>query len=136
MPDKRRARQGQKGGNLTPAEAKKKLAVPVYAMLVGDAVPIFPGTSLAACSALVGIFVKPGPKCRLLSKGTTAMFPVWINDKQYQTAVVPVLVDAQNNAQSAVFQALGSTNQTYLIDAIGNALAISFHQAGYGPLPV
>ena len=136
MPDKRRARVGQKGGNLTPEEAKRKLAIPVYAMLVGDAVPIFPGTSLAAPSALVGIFIKPGKKCRGLSKGATAIFPVWINDKQYETAVVPVLVDSQDNAQSAVFQALSSSNLSYLIEALGNALAQSFHDAGYGPLPV
>ena len=105
-------------------------------MLVGDAVPIFPGTSLAACSALVGIFVKPGGNCRLLGKGATAVFPVWINDKQYQTAVVPVLTSAQFDASSPVFQALNANNQSYLLNAIGEALAISFNEAGYGPLPV
>ena len=136
MSDKRRARPGQKGGNLTPAEAQKKLAVPVYAMLAGDAVPIFPGTSLAACSSLVGIFVKPGPKCRILSTGQLAVFPVWINAKQYNTAVVPVLTDPRFDPNQPVFQSFSLYNNTHLlVQAIGEALAQSFHDAGYGPLP-
>ena len=90
MSDKRRARQGSKGGNLTPAQAKKTLALPIYAVLRGQAVPIFPGTSLAAPSGLVGIFRKPGFSCRILA-GKTMVLPVWLNDRQWERAVVPVL---------------------------------------------
>jgi hypothetical protein len=137
MVDKRRARIGQKGGNLTPAEAQKKLAIPVYAMLQKDVVPIFPGTSLAACSSLVGLFVVPGSKCRSLSNGMMAIFPVWINAKQYNTAVVPVLTDPRFDPTQPVFQSFSANNNTHLmVQAIGEALAQSFHDAGYGPLPV
>jgi hypothetical protein len=137
MVDKRRARIGQKGGNLTPAEAQKKLAIPVYAMLQKDVVPIFPGTSLAACSSHVGLFVVPGSKCRSLSNGMMAIFPVWINAKQYNTAVVPVLTDPRFDPTQPVFQSFSANNNTHLmVQAIGEALAQSFHDAGYGPLPV
>jgi hypothetical protein len=115
MVDKRRARIGQKGGNLTPAEAQKKLAIPVYAMLQKDVVPIFPS----------------------LPNGMTGIFPVWINAKQYNTAVVPVLTDPRFDPTQPVFQSFSANNNTHLmVQAIGEALAQSFHDAGYGPLPV
>lgn len=135
MVDKRRARQGSVGGNLTPAEAKKKLALPVYAVLAGQAVPIFPGTSLAAPSGLVGIFQKPGYSCRVLPGGKGMTLPVWVNDRQWERAVVPVLTDPRWSGSSTINQFLISTNFTLLVEAIGDALAQSFHEAGYGPLP-
>lgn len=133
MGDKRRARQGAVGGNLTPKEAKVILAVPVYALLSGMAVPIFPGTDVAGPSSLVGIFRKPGFGCRGIL-GQVGVFPCWVNDRQWERAVVPVLVDPRWSAESLLFQQLSSTNSNLLVRMIGEALAASFHAAGYGPL--
>ena len=135
MADKRRARQGSKGGNLTPQQARDLLALPVYAILRGDAVPIFPGTSLASASGLVGIFRKPGTTCRTLPVGRGLVLPMWLNDKQWETAVVPVLVDPRFQGQNPAFATTATYNLTYLVQTVGNALAVSFHEAGYGPLP-
>lgn len=135
MADKRRARQGSKGGNYTPAQAKKLLALPVYAVLSEQAVPIFPGTSLAAPSGLVGIFRLPGTHCRHLPTGMTLVLPVWINDRQWERAIVPVLRDPRWNSSNLIFQAVQTNNLNVLVGMIGEALALSFHEAGYGPLP-
>lgn len=135
MADKRRARQGSLGGNYTPAQARKILALPVYALLRGNAVPIFPGTSLAAQSGLVGIFRTPGNSCRTLPNGVTMVLPVWVNDKQWETAVVPVLLDPRWSDTNLLFQTMASNNLNLVVQSIGNALAVSFHDAGYGPLP-
>ena len=135
MSDKRRVQQGGRGGNYTPAQAKKILALPVYAVLQGQAVPIFPGTSLASQSGLVGVFRTPGKSCKSLAAGKTMVLPVWLNDKQWETAVVPVLQDPRWQSSNLTFQAIASGNLTLLVGAIGDALALSFHEAGYGPLP-
>ena len=133
MSDKRRARQGAIAGNLTPAEAKVKLALPVLALLRGDAVPVFPGTSLAGPSGKVGIFRKPGSNCRGLPSQKVLTLPVWLNDRQWERAVLPVLQSSQWN--SAGFQSLFNLNGAEAVRQLGEALALSFHQAGYGPLP-
>jgi hypothetical protein len=135
MGDKRRARQGAVGGNLTPTQARDILTVPVYAMLSGMAVPIFPGTDVAGPSSLVGIFRKPGFGCRGLAGGRVGAFPCWVNDRQWERAVVPVLEDPRWSATNLLFQQLNSTNLDLLTRLIGDALARSFHLAGYGPLP-
>lgn len=135
MSDKRRARQGSKGGNFTPAQARNLLALPVFAVMRGQAVPIFPGTSLAGPSGLVGIFRLPGNSCRQLPVGKGLVLPVWLNDRQWERAVVPVLQDPRFQGSNLMFQATASNNLTYLVEAIGNELALSFHAAGYGPLP-
>lgn len=135
MTDKRRARQGSKGGNLTPAQAKKILALPVYAVLRGVAVPIFPGTSLAAPSGLVGIFRTPGSSCKILATGKVLVLPVWLNDRQWERAVVPVLQDQRWQNSNLTFQAIASNNLNLIVSTLGDALAESFHAAGYGPLP-
>lgn len=135
MVDKRRARQGSVGGNLTPKQARDLLAVPVYALLNGAAVPIFPGTSLSGPSGLVGIFRKPGYSGRSFASGKATSFPCWVNGTQWERAVVPVLEDPQWLATNLLFQQISSHNLNYLVDAIGEALAQSFHAAGYGPLP-
>lgn len=135
MADKRRARQGSVGGNYTPAQAQKLLALPVYAVLSEQAVPIFPGTSLAARSGLVGIFRLPGLNCRSVGRGMTLVLPVWINGTQWERAVVPVLVDPRWAATNPIFQAVQNSNQSSLVAMIGAALARSFHESGYGPMP-
>jgi len=135
MADKRRAQQGSKGGNFTPEQARRLLALPVFAILRGDAVPIFPGTSLAAPSGLVGVFRKPGTTCATIPVGRGLVLPVWLNDRQWERAVVPVLIDPRFQGSNLMFQATASNNLSYLVQAIGNELALSFHEAGYGPLP-
>jgi len=135
MSDKRRARQGSVGGNLTPKQAKTVLAAPVYAILSGRAVPIFPGTNLASSSGLVGIFRKPGNHWRAISGRVAAGYPVWVNGRQWNRAVVPVLTDPRWSTANPVFAQTASTNLNHVIDLIGEALAQSFHEAGYGPLP-
>lgn len=135
MADKRRARQGSLGGNYTPAQAKKLLALPVYAVLTQQAVPIFTGTSLAAPSGLVGVFRLPGTHCRHMASGMTLVLPVWINGPQWERAIVPVLTAPMWNSTNLIFQSVQTNNLSLLVNMLGNALAQSFHDAGYGPLP-
>lgn len=136
MVDKRRARQGSLGGNLTPQQAKDILAIPVFAIMRGQAVPIFPGTSLSGPSGLVGIFRKPGFGSRGLAQGKTAIFPCWVNERQWERAVVPVLEDPRWLTTNLLFQQLASNNLTLMVNAVGDSLAQSFHDAGYGPWPI
>lgn len=132
--DKRRAGPGRKGGNLTPAEAKAKLAVPVMALLTEQATLVGPTANLASPSGLVGIF--PATRgCARIANGRVTVYPVWVNGRQWERAVVPVLTDPRWDSTQAVWQATAATNLTSLVDMIGNALAQSFHDAGYGPLP-
>ena len=135
MSDKRRARQGSVGGNLTPKQAKVVLAAPVYAILSGNAVPIFPGTNLASPSGLVGIFRKPGNHTRWALGHTAAGYPVWVNGRQWERAVVPVLVDPRWRASNPVIAQTAAVNAHQIVNLIGDALAQSFHDAGYGPMP-
>jgi len=132
--DKRRAGPGRKGGNLTPAQAKTVLAVPVVALLSNQATIVGPHANLASRSGLVAIYPGTGG-CAKLVGGRVAIFPVWVNGRQWERAVVPVLTDPRWDSTLAVWQATASTNLTSLVDMIGNALAQSFHDAGYGPLP-
>ena len=122
------------GGNLTPKQARDILAIPVYALLSGQATSIFPGSSISAPSGLVGIFRKPGGS-RSYPGGKTAVFPCWVNGPQWERAVVPVLIDPRWASSNLLFQQLASNNLSYLVNLIGEALAQSFHDAGYGPLP-
>jgi hypothetical protein len=135
MSDKRRARQGSVGGNLTPKQAKTVLAAPVYAILSGQATPVFPGTNLASSSGLVGIFRKPGLHWRTTSGRRAVGYPVWVNGRQWDRAVVPVLTDPRWSTANPVFAPTTGSGVDYVIDLIGEALAQSFHEAGYGPLP-
>jgi hypothetical protein len=123
------------GGNLTPKQARDALAIPVYAVVSGYATPIFPTTNLASWSSLVGIFMKPGGSCRTLRRGQTAFYPVWVNGRQWERAVVPVLLDPRWNASNPLFQFVAFSSPSEIIRLIGEALAQSFHDAGYGPLP-
>jgi hypothetical protein len=48
--------------------------------------------------------------------------------------VLPVLQDARWNPNNPAFKFMALTNVTVLVNAIGEALAQSFHDAGYGPI--
>jgi hypothetical protein len=129
MPDYRRNRGiGAKGGNLTPAEAQRSLAAPVWAVLTGRAQAQYPNSSYASCSGLVYL-VATGIGC---ANGPLPVpgLPVCLNWKQYDSAVVPVLLDER--WQAPVFQLL---DPRQAIPMLGEVLAQSFHDAGYGPLP-
>lgn len=127
MVDKRRARQGSIGGNWTPSEAKSILAIPVYGILTGRAVPVFPGSSVANPSGIVGIYRTPGQGAPLDPVGG---FPVWVNGQQWERAVVPVLLDSRWRS----LRSLLLSSVTENVRLIGETLALSFHQAGYGPI--
>jgi hypothetical protein len=136
MADKRRIRgPAGSGANLTPKEAKDALALPVYAVLAGQAQAVFPTSNLASDSSLVGIFAHAGVSCRVSPNGKTITLPIWVNGRQWRRAVLPVLQDPRWNNALPVWQATAATNLTTLVDMLGNALAESFHEAGYGPLP-
>jgi hypothetical protein len=131
MADKRRARQGSVGGNLTPLEAKRKLAQPLHAVLTGRATLQAPGANITSPSGLIGIFPLPGG-CANTPNARGYSLPVWVNDRQWERAVVPVLTDPRWQPNAAIYS---TNNQSLIVDTLGNALAQSFHDAGYGPLP-
>jgi len=133
MVDRRRARYGARGGNLTPLEAKKKLTLPIYAMLSGQAQASYPGSNLASPSSMVSI-VPTASSCVNTPDGRAVGLPCWVNCKQWLTAVVPVLQDPRFTPQNAVITALLQNQWQVYLEALGNAIAQSFSDAGYGPV--
>lgn len=125
------------GQNLTPTEARDKLAVPVLFILLRLAVPIYRGTSRAAWSSLVDIRPLPGFTPNILPAVTVPGFPVTVNGRQWERAVRPVLEDPRwdPSTPNEGFLLLWEGNAPELARIIGEALALSFHEAGYGPLP-
>jgi len=133
MADKRRARYGAVGGNLTPKQAKEKLTLPLYAVITGQAHPTYPTGNLASPSALVSIVPNDGG-CARTPDGRGTGLPCHVNGKQWQTAVVPVLQNPLWDPSNLGFHALAGSNWTNLLTVLGNAIAQSFSDAGYGPV--
>jgi hypothetical protein len=63
-------------------------------------------------------------------------FPTSFNWKQWQTAVVPVLLDPRFDPDKPVIKEMVDRNPREYANLLGQALAVSFHEAGYGPLPL
>jgi hypothetical protein len=63
-------------------------------------------------------------------------FPTSFNWKQWQTAVVPVLLDPRFDPDKPVIKEMVDRNPREYAELLGEALAVSFHEAGYGPLPL
>jgi len=114
----------------TPLEAKKELALPVYALLLGRASTVYPGTSLAGPSRVVGIFKNPGSGGDISLVG---VLPVWVDGVQWQQGVLPVLKDPRWSPQRLVWLKFLGTDPWRPVGYIGTALEESFVQAGYGP---
>jgi len=133
MPDKRRARYGAVGGNLTPQQAKKELTLPLYALITGQVHAEFIGSNLASPGRVVRLVPNSG-RCAISPDGRAFGLGIRVNCKQWQTAVVPVLQSQQftPGSPSAVFT--GGNNWNYYLEALGNAIAQSFSDAGYGPV--
>lgn len=117
---------------LTPDEAKAVLAIPCLRILVGDAQPVFPTRNRGNWSPLVCIF-----PIRLSTSGPVTTYPVVVDGRQWERAVVPVLLDPQWQVSNSVIRtALTGGQQQWLLDAFGNAIRASFQAAGYGPAEV
>jgi len=127
-----------RGQNLTPTEAREKLAVPVLYILLKLAVPIYRNTNRAAWSALVDIRPVPGfSGGDVLPSVTVPGFPVTVNGRQWDRAVRPVLEDPRwdPSKPNSGFLLLLKGNAPELARIVGETLALRFHEAGYGPLP-
>jgi hypothetical protein len=122
------------GANWTPAEAQKSLALPVMYIFLRKAIPIFPGTSRASVSRLVQI--RPTVRHDEFLPGLKCGFPTTVNWKQWGTAVVPVLKDPRFETSKPIIRDMIERNPREYAALIGEALALSFHEAGYGPLPL
>lgn len=115
------------GANLTPSEAREKLAVPVLHVLLGLATPLFEQTGVTRPSGLVSI--RPtGPGAHQTGYPE---FPgvETLNAKQWQKAVVPVLVDPRWDVTTPINR---SRQPAELVRLLGLALEGSFQAAGYG----
>jgi hypothetical protein len=133
MADKRRARYGAVGGNLTPQQAKKLLTLPLYAVITGQAHPEFIGSNLASPGRMVAI-VPNGERCASLPNGRGMGTNIRINCKQWESAVLPVLRSQQFTPGSPSSTFVAPSNWTYYLEALGDAIAQSFSDAGYGPV--
>lgn len=133
MPDKRRARYGAVGGNLTPQQAKEQLTLPLYAVISGQAHAEFFGSNLASPGRMVAIRPNAG-RCAISPDGRAFGLGIRINCKQWLTAVVPVLQSQQFTPGSPSASFVAPNNWTYYLEALGNAIAQSFSDAGYGPV--
>lgn len=117
----------------TPEEARRDLTIPVYAILLGRAVPIFTWTSLAGPSRKVGIFPTPGGSSGG-KFGVAQTFPIWVDPDQWENAVRPVLEDPRFKPNTPINQyKLRMIPRQGYIQELGIALELSFRQAGYGP---
>ncbi len=133
MYGKRRIRGpvGSSGANFTPKQAKEVLTLPIYALITGHAQAEFPGSNLASPSQVVTI--APTLPVGFPSNRSLGAFQrCVINGKQWNTAVVPILQSP--NWSSGTVLGLGNTSNSYFLDALGNAIAESFSNAGYGPV--
>lgn len=135
MPDKRRIRGpvGQTGANMTPKQAKKVLTLPVYAILTGQAHPEFTGSNLASPSKTVTIRAN-SVGCAATPLGKGLGLPCTVDGTQWETAVLPVLQSPIWNASNPIFSAVSTSNWSYMLETLGNAIAQSFSDAGYGPI--
>ena len=133
MSDKRRARYGAVGGNLTPQQAKKLLTLPLYAIVTGQAHPEFLGSNLASPGRTVKIVANTG-RCANSPDGRAFGLGIQVNCKQWLTAVVPVLQSQQFTPGSPSAAFVAPNNWNYYLEALGNAIAQSFSDAGYGPV--
>jgi len=118
---------------MTPKQAKMALTLPVYAILTGQAHAEFTGSNLASPSKLVVIRANSGG-CAKSPLGKGVGLPCTVNGKQWNTAVRPILQDPLWNSANPILSAVSTYNWTYLLEALGNAIAQSFSDAGYGPV--
>jgi len=133
MPDKRRARYGAVGGNLTPQQAKKALTLPLYALITGQAQAKFEGSNLASAGKIVAI-TPNAAGCASMPVGNGYGTTVRVNCRQWERAVLPVLQSQQFTPGTATALNVASANWTYFLNALGDAIAQSFSDAGYGPI--
>ena len=133
MPDKRRGRHGVVGGNLTPQQAKKLLTLPLYALISGQAHAEFRGSNLASSGSMVAIVPNNGG-CSQTPAGRAFGTGIRVNGRQWERAVLPVLQSQQFIPGSSAVTAVASSNWTYFLNALGDAVAQSFSDAGYGPV--
>jgi len=122
-----------RGANWTPVQARRLLAVPVMYVLLRMAGPCFSGTSRASQSRLVDI--RPFVRTDQLLPGLACGFPTTFNWKQWQTGVVPVLLDPRFDTGIPVIKDMVTRNPREYADLLGEALGVQFHLAGYGPFP-
>jgi hypothetical protein len=118
---------------MTPKQAKNMLALPVYALLTGKAHPEFTGGNLASPSKLVVIRANNGG-CAKSPLGKGLGLPCTLNGKQWNTAVRPILEDPLWDSANPIFAAVSTSNWSYMLETLGNAIAQSFSDAGYGPI--
>ena len=133
MPDKRRARYGAVGGNLTPQQAKKQLTLPLYAVITGQAHAEFRESNLASPGSMVAIVPNNG-SCASLPGGRAFGTAIRVNGRQWRLAVLPVLQSQQFTPGSPSAGLVGPGNWSYYLEALGTAIAQSFSDAGYGPV--
>lgn len=129
MPDRRRGR----GANWTPTQARELLAIPVMYVLLRMAGPTFSGSSRASVSRLVEI--RPFVRTDQLLPGLACGFPTSVNWEQWESAVVPVLLDPKFDPCTPLIREMLNRNPREYANVLGEALGVQFHKAGYGPLP-
>lgn len=102
-------------------------------VLLRMAGPTYSGSSRASVSRVVDI--RPFIRTDQLLPGLACGFPTSFNWKQWETGVVPVLLDPRWNPKLPVIKEMVDRNPREYAALLGEALAIRFHEAGYGPLP-
>lgn len=126
------------GANLTPNQAKERLAIPCLLLLLDAALLDFRTSTITSPARTV--YIRSSTKTAgvadsILQLGVgLTMMNVAVNDKQWDTAVRPVLEDPRFNPRTPLNQHridVGLVSQ--LVDEIGEALRLSFISAGYGP---
>lgn len=102
---------GEHGGRVQIRNARQlsqELAIPVYYMLVGKAESVFPNSTMAGPSSYVGIHYFGSEESGIPMTG-----PVWINWRQWNIVIVPILQDPMFPARLGSLGATEGTGITY-----------------------
>ena len=118
------------GAILTATQAEEQLALPVFYILAGKAIPVFPGTGLTGPSLYVRIVrTKEG---RVGFYDSPAAFKVTVFWEQWRDAVLPVLQSTQWKVREPLFvRAIETGRTSNMVALIGAALRLSFQAAGF-----
>lgn len=128
-------RREGRGSYLTPLEASRILPGLLLWVLLGLAVPVYQETSRSNRGALVEI--RPSGRASQYSGiDLPYVSPLTIHADQWERAIMPVLLDERWDPRMPLNDVRLRSQPSEYLRLLGLALGESFHQNGFGELPV
>jgi hypothetical protein len=117
---------------LSAAEAEEMLAAPCLMILLGLAQPVFPNWHRGSPSVSVLVQQVRSASVGLYGVTPVGVLPCWVDWRQWQQGVVPVLKDERWRVGTPLANALLRTEGPQgLLGLIGQSLRQSFEQSGW-----